>query len=213
MALTGPTVSLGYKVSRIRRAVLTWLSVSANAILFVGLALVVGIGSALWTIDRGSQLTTLRTGPWVMWMRAGLPDMDPYTRARFSKVGSLPASAQITATWEARFDVEGRRLHSSCEYLIESEPIDATWFNLAVYDDNGLLIPNGAERHSFTSQTIAANPDGSFFVVLARDARPGNWLPVTGAGRLTLLMTIVEPKPSVLESAQGLPSIRRIGCR
>ena len=83
----------------------------------------------------------------------------------------------------------------------------------AFYDDHGLLIPNSAERHSFTSQTIAANPDGSFFIVLAREARPGNWLPVGGAGRLTLMLTMIEPKPTVAESAALLPSIRRIGCR
>lgn len=186
---------------------------SANAILFVGVALVVGIGSALYVVDSGVRLTTQRNGPWTMWSRSGQRDVDPYTRARYAKLGSLPVSTQIAATWEARFDVEGRRLHSSCEYLIEAEPIDATWYNFAVYDDHGMLIPNSAERYSFTSQTIAANPDGSFFIVLAREARPGNWLPVGGAGRLTLMLTMIEPKPTVAESAAQLPSIRRIGCR
>ncbi len=213
MAVTGPTVSLGYQLVRARRALLAWLAFWANALLFAAAVLVLGIGSAFWLIERGSQLTTQRNGPWVMWIRAGQRDLDPYTRARQSRHGHLPLSAQIAATWEARYDNDGRRLHSSCEYLLESEPIDAGWFSLAVYDDTGLLIPNSAERHAFTSQTIASNPDGSFFLVLARDARPGNWLPVGGAGRLSLMLTMVEPKPSVAESAQQLPSIRRIGCR
>ncbi len=213
MALSGTTVSLGYRLVRFRRMLLTGLSISTNAVLFAVISLVLGIGSAFWMIDRGTTLTTQRNGPWSMWTRAGQKDLDPYTRARQAKTGNLPLSTQIAATWEARFDIEGRRLHSSCEYLLESEPIDATWFNLAVYDDSGLLIPNSADRHSFTSQTIAANPDGSFFIVLAREARPGNWLPVGGAGRLSLLLTMIEPKPSVTESAQQLPSIRRIGCR
>ncbi len=213
MALSGTTVSFGYRLVRLRRMLLTGLSISTNAVLFAVISLVLGIGSAFWMIDRGTALTTQRNGPWMMWTRAGQKDLDPYTRARQAKTGNLPLSTQIAATWETRFDIEGRRLHSSCEYLLESEPIDATWFNLAVYDDNGLLIPNSADRHSFTSQTIATNPDGSFFIVLAREARPGNWLPVGGAGRLSLLLTMIEPKPSVTESAQQLPSIRRIGCR
>jgi hypothetical protein len=213
MALTSPTVSFGYRLVRLRRLLVAAISISTNAVLFAVVALALGIGSAFWMVDRGSRLTTQRNGPWTMWTRAGQKDIDPYTRARQAKQGNLPLSTQIAATWEARFDNEGARLHSSCEYLLESEPIDATWFNLTVYDDNGLLIPNSAERHAFTSQTIAANPDGSFFVVLARDARPGNWLPVGGAGRLSLLLTLIEPKPSVAESAQQLPSIRRIGCR
>ena len=213
MALSGTTVSFGYRLVRLRRMLLTGLSISTNAVLFAVISLVLGIGSAFWMVDRGTALTTQRNGPWLMWTRAGQRDLDPYMRARQAKAGNLPLSTQIAATWEARYDIEGRRLHSSCEYLLESEPIDATWFSLAVYDDNGLLIPNSADRHSFTSQTIAANPDGSFFIVLAREARPGNWLPVGGAGRISLLLTMIEPKPSVTESAQQLPSIRRIGCR
>ena len=213
MALTAPTVSFGYRLVRIRRFLLNWLSISTNAVLFVVLSLALGIGSGFWVVERGTRLTTQTYGPWLMWSRSGSRDLDPYTRARQAKLGNLAVSTQIAATWEARFDLDGRRLHSSCEYLLEAEPIEATWFSLAVYDDNGLLIPNSADRHSFTSHTIAANPDGSFFIVLAREARPGNWLPVGGAGRLSLMLTMVEPKPSVADSAQQLPSIRRIGCR
>ena len=213
MAMSAPSVSLSYHLVRLRRAITYWLSISTNALIFSCIALVLGIGSALFTVDRGTRLTTQHSGPWTMWVRQGQRDGDPYTRARQAKLGHLPLSTQIAASWEARFDVEGRRLHSSCEYLLESEPVDATWFSIAVYDDKGLLVPNQADRFSFTSQTIAANPDGSFFVVLARDARPGNWLPVGGAGRLILVMTMIEPKPSVAESAQQLPNIRRIGCR
>ena len=211
--IDAPTVSLRYRLVRLRRALLGWLAVSTNALLFVGVALLLGIGSALLSVERGNGLVTQRNGPWLMWIRQGSRDADPYTRARQARIGNLPLSSQIAATWEARYDNDGRRLHSSCEYLLEAEPIDASWFSLAVYDDNGVLIPNQADRYAFTSNTLAANPDGSFFIVLAREARPGNWLPVGGAGRLTLLITMIEPKPSVLESAQQLPNIRRIGCR
>ena len=189
------------------------ISHSANALLYAAAVLALGIGSSLYFIDVGTRLTTQRSGPWVMWSQAGQRDVDPYTRARFAKVGALPISAAIAATWEARWDADGRRLHSSCEYLLEADPIDAAWFSIAVYDDNGLLIPNAADRYSFTSQSLASNPDGSFFIVLARDARPGNWLPVGGAGRLTLLLTILEPKPGAAEARRALPTIRRIGCR
>ena len=213
MAYVAPQVSLFYRLARLRRTLLAWLTASANALLFVAFVLVLGISSALYAVDAGWRLTTQRSGPWVMWIRSAHRDLDPYTRARYSKLGSLPISTSVAATWEAQFDADGRRLHSSCEYLLEGEAIDATWFNLAVFDANGLLIPNTAERYSFTSQSIATNPDGSYFVVLARDARPGNWLPVGGAGRLTLMLTIIEPKPSVLDSAVLLPNIRRIGCR
>ena len=213
MAFPAPPLTLLYRLDRAREFAVAWISHSANVLLYTAVVLIVGVGSSLYAIDSGTRLTTARNGPWVMWSQAAQRDVDPYTRARYAKIGSLPVSASIAATGEARWDAEGRRLPSSCEYLIEADPIDAAWFSIAVYDDKGLLIPNSADRYSFTSQSLASNPDGSFFIVLARDARPGNWLPVGGAGRLVLVLTILEPKPSVADASHALPSIRRIGCR
>ena len=212
MSILAPPLTLLYRLDRLRGMTLAWLSHSANALLYCAVVVVLGVGTSLYAIDAGTRLTTLRNGPWVMWTQAGQREVDPYTRARYAKIGALPVSSTIAATWEARFDADGRRLHSSCEYLLEGDPIDALWFNIAVYDDNGLLIPNAAERYSFTSQSLASNPDGSFFIVLARDARPGNWLPVGGAGRLVLVLTILEPKPAA-DATRVLPTIRKIGCR
>jgi hypothetical protein len=213
MATLTPSLTLLYRLESIRRVIAAWLWHSTNLLIFTAVVIVTGIGSAIYVIDNGIGLTTWRVGPWTMWHHAARMDADPYTRAHFAQTGSLPISAAIAARWVARHDENGRRLHSSCEYVIESEQIEATWFNIAVYDADGLLIPNPADRYSFSDQGLATNPDGSFFITLARDARPGNWLPVGGAGRLTLVMTIIEPKPTIAESIHQLPSIRRISCR
>ena len=81
----------------------------------------------------------------------------------------------------------------------------------------GELINNDAARYTFTSDTIAANPDGSYIVTLGRDARPGNWLPTGGAGRLQLMFTILDPATGLSQAARAeryklLPLIRREGC-
>jgi len=220
MAFSATLSGLLYRLDRTRSAVGAWIAHTANLGLFVGLVLLFGIGSSWYLVDVGTRLTTQRQGPWITWTHAAGRDVDPYTRAHISRQGSLPLSGSIGATYEARFDAEGQRLHSSCEYLIESGPLDANWWSLAVYDDYGLLIPNAADRHAFNSATLAPNPDGTFFIVLARDARPGNWLPVGGAGRLTLLLTLLQPQvaqvavaPSAESKRLALPVIRRIGCR
>jgi hypothetical protein len=213
MAYVTPSVSILYHLARLRRSVLTWLSVSTNIVLFLAFVLVTGIGSSLYVVAHGWPVTTARNGPWSMWSRAAAVNQDPYTRAHFARNGSLPIPVAIAATWQAHYDADGRRLHSSCEYLLEGDAIDATWFSIAVYDDDGLLIPNTAERYAFTSHTLARNPDDTYFVVLSRDARPGNWLPVGGAGRLSIVITLIEPKPNVAASADLLPTIRKVGCR
>ena len=213
MAIIPAPLPVLYQLDRLRRLIVSSISHSANIIIFAIAVLILGVGSSLYLVDYGFRLTTVRGGPWVMWTQSAGRDLDPYTRARLFKTGNLPINSSIAATWETRYDADGRRLHSSCEYLLESDPVDANWFSLSVFDDRGLLIPNVADRYSFNAQSLAYNPDGSFFVVLARDARPGNWLPVGGAGRLVLVLTILEPRQHAAEFAKRLPTIRRVACR
>lgn len=218
MSMTTQTLPLLYRVDRARQWLFSLINGVTNWLLFGAIVLVGGAASSWYMVDVGSRITTFRQGPWVSWVNAGQRDGDPYTRAHFARIGSMPLSTSIGQTYEARVDNDGQRLHSSCEYIVEVDPMEGTWWSLAVFNDRGLLIANPAERYAFTSQTIALNPDGSFFVVLAREARPGNWLPVGGAGRLTLQFTVLEPRSVALgdgtgEKTRTLPAIRRISCR
>lgn len=217
MAFTAQTAPLLYRMDRVRQWVGSFANGVTNWVLFAGTVLVLGAASSWYMVEVGTRITTFRQGPWSSWINAAQRDMDPYTRARFARIGSLPLSTSIAQTYEARIDSDAQRLHSSCEYIVEGEP-EASWWSLAVFNDRGLLIPNPADRYVFTSETVALNPDGSFFVVLSREARPGNWLPVGGAGRLTLQYTVLDPRhitvgDSSESRARNLPAIRRISCR
>ena len=165
-----------------------------------------------------SPVTTESAGPWVNWIAAGRPDADPYTRARFARIGALPTNAASAQTFEARVDSGGQRLHSSCEYAVEGPLPDVSWWSIAVYSERGMLIPNAADRYAYNAGSVAANPDGTFQVSLARDARPGNWLPTGGAGRLALVLTLYQPpsQARLVRARTGqtaLPVIRRVQCR
>jgi hypothetical protein len=184
---------------------------------FIGTVLILGLGSSWYMIDIGTPLTTERQGPWVSWTSAGRADADPYTRAHIARFGTLQLSAEMTLTYTANSDSDGRRLHSSCDYSVEGREPGTSWWSLTVFDDRGELIANAADRYDFTSQSIALRPDGTFSVTLARDARPGNWLPTGGAGRLALVFTTLDATtPLLAKSSEGrkpLPEIRRIQCR
>jgi len=184
---------------------------------FIGIVLILGLGSSWYMIDVGTPLTTEREGPWVSWTSAGRADADPYTRAHFARLGTLPLSAEMTLSYVAYSDSDGRRLHSSCDYLVEGREPGTSWWSLTVFDDRGELIANAAQRYAFTSQSIALRPDGTFIVALARDARPGNWLPTGGAGRLALVFTTLDASTPLLakpaDAQKPLPIIRRVQCR
>lgn len=180
-------------------------------------AAVAGVVSARSFIEEGSRLTTDVYGPWRHWREIGHVDADPYTRAHIAAAGALQLSTDSAGVYQAFTDQSGARLHSSCDYVIEGRDPLGLWWSLAVFDRDGRLISNDADRYAFTRDTIAPNPDGSFVATLGRDARPGNWLPTGGAGRLVLVYTVLDPATGLsdeqrAERAKRLPTIRLEGC-
>ena len=191
------------------------LAIGSTAFLLVA-SVVAGWTSAWYMVEAGSRLTTSTVGPWVSWISAARPDADPYTRAHFARVGNLQLTAAIAGTWQARSDSSGQRLHSACDYAVTGA-LETPWWSIVVFDDRGRLITNAAERYGYNSETVALGADGRFTLALARDARPGNWLPTGGAGRITLILTLLEQRSALADdgksAAPQLPEIRRLVCR
>ena len=203
------------------KSALRSLTATVTRIIALGLTgimvLTSGIYSSRMMINSGSRISTDTYGPWVHWRHAGQSGADPYTRAHIAKGGSLQLSSDAAGVFQAHSDSAGAYLHSSCDYLIEGPYPAGMWWSIAVFDKRGKLIANDAARYAFTSDTVAANPDGSYIITLGRDARPGNWLPTGGAGRLTLVFTVLDPATGLSQEERTerhklLPSIRRENC-
>lgn len=199
------------------RAIVAILLRAIGVIATLMLAIAVGLWSSRYMVSRGSPLSVESYGPWQQWTDIGRDGADPYTRAHMISTGKLRISADSAGVFEARTDSQGARLHSSCNYLVEGANMQGLWWSLAVFDSRGRLIANDADRYEFTADTIALNPNGSFLVSLGRDARPGNWLPTSGAGRLVLVFTVLDPATGLsseerAERNKHLPLITREDC-
>ncbi|MBN8913069.1 MAG: DUF1214 domain-containing protein [Rhizobiales bacterium] len=207
---------MSFTLHRLRKRLVVLIGYTTDWALFIGVVLILGLGSSWYMIERGSSLTTITAGPWVSWKSAGRPDADPYTRAHEARLGVLPLSTSVSHTFIARTDSDGRALHSSCDYVIEGREAPNFWWSLTVFDASGRLIPNVLGRSAFTSDTMAINPDGSYAATLSRDAHAGNWLPTGGAGRLALAFTVLDLGTRVVAQdgdIEGLaPAITRKGC-
>ena len=132
---------------------------------FIGtfaVALMLGIGSAWYMIEQGSPLTTTKVGPWASWNALGNPTADPYTKAHLARSGRLPLTSTVARYFVARADSAGHGLTSACEYLIVGSPINARWWSVALYDDNGSLIENPSQRYSFNSEEMLSHADGTY---------------------------------------------------
>jgi hypothetical protein len=184
----------------------------------VAVALGGGLGSAWYMIEAGSRLSTRSFGPWVTWTSAGRPDADPYTRAHVARNGLLPLSSTLELTFRAKTDSNGGRLTSACDYAVVMDDFDPAWWGLAVFDGQGRLVANAAERHGFSGTTVMREPDGRAVITLARDARPGNWLPSGRGSRVVLVLTVRDatwaaPIHEGGTAPKALPEVVRTGCR
>jgi hypothetical protein len=188
-----------------------------NLAVLIGLALGGGLGTAWYMIEAGSPLSTRTFGPWVTWTAAGRADADPYTRAHIVRNGLLPLSSTLELTFRAKTDSDGGRLTSACDYAILMDDFEPVWWGLAVFDGQGRLIANAAERHAFSSSTAMREPDGRIAITLARDARPGNWLPSGRSSRVVLVLTVRDAAWVAGVNGGGapkaLPEVMRTGCR
>jgi hypothetical protein len=197
-------------LSRLKKALL-------NLALFVGVSLVGGLASAWYMIEAGSRLSTRTFGPWVTWATAGRPDADPYTRAHTARNGLLPLSSTSELTFKAKTDSGGARLSSACDYAVVMEDFEPAWWDLAIYDGQGRLIANPADRYAFNASTAMRGVDGRTIITLARDARPGNWLPSGRTNRIVLVLTVQDATwgTAVNEggSPRSMPQIVRSTCR
>jgi hypothetical protein len=191
--------------------------VLVNLAVLVPAAALLGLGTAWYMIQAGSRLSTRTVGPWMTWAAAGRSDADPYTRAHVAWNAMLPVSSTSELSFRAKTDSSGSRLTSACDYAIVMEEFEPAWWGLAVFDGDGKLIANPAERHGFTSSTAMREPDGRTVIILARDARPGNWLPSGRSNRVVLVLTVQDSSWAAAihdgSAAKALPEVVRTGCR
>ncbi len=200
----------------LRRRLQSAFGLITRVAIFFLIAVGGGTASSWYAVESGMPFNTERQGPWLRWTGAARPDADPYSRTHFARRDQLLFNASLFNRYESRTDDRGRRLHSSCDYLVEGRNIAVPWWSLAVFDSEGRLIQNAARRYSFNKNTVAYSPDGSFAVRLAREARPYNWLPTTRAGQIVVVFEAQKSSGAtdVLERTNiKLPTIKRISCR
>jgi len=173
-----------------------------------------GLGATWLTLTRGTAFGAIRIGAWSAWPKTGTAEIDPYARAVIARSVGLPVASGDGIAFFAKSDDAGRVLDGRCEVVLSGTTPAARFWTLTLYDPDGRLIANSANRYGFTSQEITRHADGSFEVVVAPRARSGNWLPTGGMDRVILAMRFYDtpvgaasrigresPMPSISESA------------
>ena len=185
-----------------------------NLLVAIVIAAAVGFGSALLVLDRARPFGAVARGAWTAWPEFGSPGADPYSRAALARSGALPLGNGEGIAFVATTDDGGRALLARCAYAVTGQTPPTRLWTLTATNDEGQGFETPAGRSGFHSREILRREDGSFTIAIAADATPGNWLPVTGTGRLRLTLRLYDtPLTSSGIGAAVLPAIERRDCR
>jgi hypothetical protein len=155
-------------------------------------AAMVGLGATYFALTRGAAFGALTIGSWTAWPKTGTTEADPYARASIARSGRLPLAQGDGLTFLAKTDDDGRSLDGRCDVVVSGVTPAARFWTLTLYNPDGGLVTNSIDRYDFTSQEIVRSAGGSFSIVIAPRASPGNWLPTGGVERYVLAMRFYD---------------------
>jgi len=201
--------------SAARRAELsTSLARYIRAFVAMMIGLTLGFIASAWSLGSGHGFGALHVGPWTAWPQTGGAEIDPYARAALARSGEAPLGRDQGLAFLATADSSGAPLDGRCDYRILSPVPAARFWTLSLLTPGGYPPPNPIGRHVFTSSEILRREGGGFEIVIARDAKSGNWLSPGDAGRFTLMLRLYET-PLDLDAAHPastFPQIIRQTC-
>ena len=182
------------------------------AVLVVGVAL--GLGLTWFTVFRGTMAGEVANGPWKTSLYAGSSEGGPYLRAAVAVHGLLALGRNETIYYTATKDSDGWPLIGSCIYTIQMGDPPARWWSITAYGADDYLIPNPQGLYSASMNSVKRQPDGSFFVTVAKEKLGDNFIPV-GDGPFSLTLRLYNPKSAVTADPAhvALPYINREACR
>jgi hypothetical protein len=178
-------------------------------------AAVVGLGATYFALSRGAAFGALSIGSWTAWPKSGTADADPYARATIARTGQLPMALGDGVSFSAQTDDKGRILDGRCDVQLSGVTPAARYWTLTLYNAAGELVTNSVGRYGFTSEEIVRGADGSFSIVVAPRANPGNWLPTGGVERYALVLRFYDTAIGVATRASRelpMPRIKTRGC-
>lgn len=174
-----------------------------------------GLGMTWLALSKGIAFGGVTVGAWTAWPKVGTSDIDPYARASVARTGQLPIGSGDGIAFFARADDEGRLFDGRCDVAVRGTTPPARFWTLTLHAPDGRLVANSINRYGFTSQEIVRRTDGSFEIVIAPRARPGNWLPTGGVERYVLVIRLYDTPVGVATRSGRealMPSIMRGPC-
>lgn len=177
-----------------------------------GLAL--GLLATVVSLNAGHGFNALRAGPWTAWPTIGGANIDPYARAVIARSGEAPLGRDQGLAFIATADSRGAPLDGGCEYNVIDPLPPARFWTLSLATPSGGLIDNPSGRYGFSSVDVLRREGGGFQLVIARNARAGNWLSPGEARKFVLMLRLYDTPLDVdaRPDPNSFPRIVKLKC-
>jgi len=173
--------------------------------LAVSIAILGGAGSVWYALRAPEGIGALTVGAWTAYPQLGSPDADPYSKARVAREGLLALGRAEGLAFAATHDSAGAPLDRACRYSVEGTmPPARFWTLFAAGPDTTPLPPLGERLAALSSQQVLRLAGNVVSVAISRHAEPGNWIPISGSGRMMLVLTLYD---TAIAGTTGLSDI------
>lgn len=180
----------------------------------IALGLVGGMAFAVQQVRGGLNDGRISNGPWETGKSFGTVDASTLTRAKVALSGLLALPAKEAMYFTATRDSDGRSLDGRCTYDVRGGKLDGRWWSVTLYEGEGWLVKNAANRWSIPASAVSSDAQGQWAFTVSPDAHSGSWLPTGSVLAFDLTLRLYHPSSDIIKSPEKaqLPVIDRRGC-
>ncbi len=180
----------------------------------IALGLVGGAAYAVHQVRGGLNDGMVEIGPWQTGKSFGTVDANALTRAKVALSGLLALPAKEAMYFTAKNDSNGRALDGRCTYDVRGGTLDGRWWSITLYEGEGWLVKNAANRWSIPASAVSTDPQGRWSFTVSPNAQSGSWLPTGSVDAFDLTLRLYHPAADIIKNPEKaqLPIIDRKGC-
>lgn len=180
----------------------------------ITLGLLGGGALAVQAIRGGLNDGTVEIGPWQTGKSFGTVDASTLTRAKVALTGLLALPSKEAMYFTAQNDSDGRALDGRCMYVVRGGKLDGRWWSITLYEGEGWLVKNAANRWSVAGNAPARDAQGNWSFTVSPNPTEGVWLPTGGTPHFDLTLRTYHPRGALLNDPANakLPIVTRKAC-
>jgi hypothetical protein len=182
--------------------------------LCVALGLIGGAAYAVQQVRSGLNDGLVSNGPWETGKSFGTLDASTLTRAKVALSGLLALPAKEAMYFTATRDSDGRKRDGRCTYEGRGGTLDGRWWSVTLYEGEGWLVKNAANRWSIPASAVTTDMQGRWSFTVSPDTQSGSWLPTGSVKAFDLTLRLYHPSAAIIKSPEKaeLPVLNRKGC-